>query len=155
MRAILPLLRMHALHFRFALKMVQQWANVHGLCFAKEAAVQIWRQNGILKVWQLENNLQNWRAGLKDEVWICLFLLNDSWLTMLCLIFTVQHSDSVRYTHTHTHTHTYSFPLWLITGYWTEFPVLYNKSLLFIHSIYNSLYLLIPKSYSFPPLWQP
>ena len=58
--------------------------------------------------------------------------------------------------HTHTHTHTcirtytcsfsYSSPLWFITGCWTQFPVLYSRTL-FIHSIYNSLQL-IPSSRS-------
>ena len=33
-------------------------------------------------------------------------------------------------------------PLWFITGYWISFPVLYSKTLLFIHSIYKSLLLL-------------
>ena len=36
-----------------------------------------------------------------------------------------------------------SFPLWFITGYQIYFPVLYRRTLLFIHSIYNSLHLLI------------
>jgi len=54
----------------------------------------------------------------------------------------------------------FSYPLWFITGYWIYFPVLYSRTLLFIHSIYNSLYLLTPKSHSFhppphSPPWQP
>ena len=36
------------------------------------------------------------------------------------------------------------FPLWSITGYWIEFPVLYSRTSLFIHPICNSLHLLIP-----------
>ena len=36
------------------------------------------------------------------------------------------------------------FPLWFITGYWIEFPVLYSRTSLFIHPICNSLHLLIP-----------
>ena len=56
------------------------------------------------------------------------------------------------YIHTHTHTHTlYSFPLWfIITGYWKEFPVLYSRTMLFIHSVYKSLHLLISNSHSTP-----
>ena len=50
------------------------------------------------------------------------------------------------------HCFSYSFPLWFITGYWIQFPVLYSRILLFIHSIYNSLHLLIPDSQSFPCL---
>ena len=53
----------------------------------------------------------------------------------------------------------YSFPLWFITGYWESFPVLYSRTLLFAHPLYNSLHLLIPISYSFSlptlPPWHP
>ena len=45
----------------------------------------------------------------------------------------------------------YSFPLWFITGYWIQFPVLYRRTLLSIHPIYSSLYLLIPNSQPIPP----
>ena len=50
----------------------------------------------------------------------------------------------------------YSFPLWFIIGYWILFPVLYSMTLLFIYSIYNSLYLLTP-TYIFlhPPTLSP
>ena len=40
----------------------------------------------------------------------------------------------------------YSFPSCFITEYWILFPVLYSRTLLFFHSICNSLYLLIPDS---------
>ena len=43
------------------------------------------------------------------------------------------------------------FPLWLTLGYRIQFPVLYSRTLLFIHSIYNSLHLLTPNSQSIPP----
>ena len=33
-----------------------------------------------------------------------------------------------------------------------KFPVLYNRTLLFFHAIYNGLHLLIPNSRSEPPL---
>ena len=39
----------------------------------------------------------------------------------------------------------YSFPLWFITGYRMQFPVLYSRTLS-IHPIYSGLYLLIPDS---------
>ena len=45
----------------------------------------------------------------------------------------------------------YSSMLWFITGYWLYFPVLYSRTLLFIHSMYNSLCLLTPNSHSIPP----
>ena len=59
-------------------------------------------------------------------------------------------SDSVIYTYIYSFS--YSFLLWFVTGYWIQFSVLYSRTLLFIHSIYNSLPLLIPNSHSFPPL---
>lgn len=43
------------------------------------------------------------------------------------------------------------FPLLFITGYWIQFPVLYNRTLFFIHSICNNLHLLVPNSQSIPP----
>jgi len=56
------------------------------------------------------------------------------------------------YTHTHTHTYfsyiyiyIYSLlPVWFITEYWIQFPVLYRKSLLFICFTHSSLYLGFP-----------
>ena len=43
-----------------------------------------------------------------------------------------------------------SFPSQFITGYWIEWPVLYSRTLLFIHTLHKSLHLLIPTSSSFP-----
>ena len=53
----------------------------------------------------------------------------------------------------------YPFPLWFLIGYWVQFPVLYSRTLLFIHPIYNSLHLPAPNSWSIPflpasPFWQ-
>ena len=44
----------------------------------------------------------------------------------------------------------YSFVLLFITGYWIYFSVLHNKTLLYIHSVYNNLHLLTPVSHSTP-----
>ena len=52
--------------------------------------------------------------------------------------------------YTHIPSFSYSFPLWFIIGYWIEFPVLYSRTLLFIHPIHTSLHLLIPNSHSIP-----
>ena len=54
------------------------------------------------------------------------------------LISGVQKSDSV--------IHIYilfsdNFPLWFFIRYWIQFPVLYNRSLLFIYLIYCSVYI--------------
>ena len=46
----------------------------------------------------------------------------------------------------------YSFPLWIVTECWIQFPVLYSRTLLLILSVYNRLHLLIPNSQSFSPL---
>ena len=68
------------------------------------------------------------------------------------LVSGVQQSDSV------THSFSYYFPLWFITGL-KQFPVLHSRAMLFIHSVCNSLPLLIPTSQSNPshcrPSWQP
>ena len=42
----------------------------------------------------------------------------------------------------------YSFPSWFISRYLIYFPVLYSRTLLFIHCICNSLHLLIPNSHT-------
>ena len=59
------------------------------------------------------------------------------------------------HTHTHTHTHTHSFLHSFsqdIDMAWV--PVLHTRTLLYIHSIYNSLHLLIPNSQStLPHTW--
>ena len=52
----------------------------------------------------------------------------------------------------YTYSFSYSFPLQFITGCWIYFPVLCSRTLLFIHSIYRSLHLLIPTSHSIPTL---
>ena len=62
------------------------------------------------------------------------------------LVSAVHQSDSV-----YIYTFPYSLPLWFITGYWIWFPVLYSRTSLFIHSLYNSLHLLTPNSHSIPP----
>ena len=40
----------------------------------------------------------------------------------------------------YTHSFTNYFLFCFITGYWLQFPVLYCRTLLFIHSLYTSLY---------------
>ena len=55
------------------------------------------------------------------------------------------------YTHIYILFLIYSFPLWFIIGFWIWFSVLYSRTLLFIHFIYNSLHLLTSISHSIPP----
>ena len=76
---------------------------------------------------------------IKLRVEFLLSFLKYSWFTML-LISAVQQGDSVIYIYTHSFL--YPFPLWFITGYGIEFPVLYSRTLLFIHPICHSLHLL-------------
>lgn len=45
----------------------------------------------------------------------------------------------------------FSFPLWFILGNKIQFPVLCNRTLLFIHSMYKSLNLLVPNFQSLHP----
>ena len=52
------------------------------------------------------------------------------------------------------------FSIWFTMEYWIYFPVLYSRTLFFIHSTYNSLHLLIPElpihlSPAPTPPWQP
>ena len=80
-----------------------------------------------------------------------LFFSNDAWLIYnVVLISAVQQGDSVIHVYIHF-LKKYSFPLWFIIGYWTQFLVLYSRTLLFLHCIYNRLHLLIPTSHSIPP----
>ena len=43
------------------------------------------------------------------------------------------------------------FPLWFITGYWMQIPVLYGQTLRFTHPTQPGLHLLTPSSPSVPP----
>ena len=45
----------------------------------------------------------------------------------------------------------FHFPLWIITGYWIQLPVVYSRTLLFLCSICNRLHLLTPNFQSSPP----
>ena len=74
-------------------------------------------------------------------------LLKYSWCTMLCSFLLY---SKVIQLYIYIHSFSYSFPLWFITGYWIQFPVLYSRALLFIHALHNSLHLLTPNSQSIP-----
>ena len=63
----------------------------------------------------------------------------------------IQQSDSVSHAHKHICTFSDSFSLQVITRHWITFPVLYSRSLLFIHFIYRSVHLLIPKTWLISP----
>ena len=94
------------------------------------------------------------------------FIFNWSIVDLQCCVSFRYYSSVVQlyihiyiffiHTHTHTHTHTQiyifsdSFPLWVITKHWVEFPMLYSRSL-FICFIHSSVYMLIPNSLFIPP----
>ena len=92
-------------------------------------------------------------------LWHCLSLWLEWKLTFCSPVATAEFSKCAGskvvplyiYAHTHTHTHTYIYILlWFIVGCWIQFYVLYSRTLLFIHSIYNGLYLLTLTSHSIP-----
>ena len=77
-----------------------------------------------------------------------------SLFTMLCQ-FQLYSKVIQLYTHIYICVYTpsflYSFPLQFITGYWIAFPVLFSRTLVFIHPGCNSLHLLIPDPPSLLP----
>ena len=75
------------------------------------------------------------------------FLLKYSWFTVLCQYLLC---SRVTQLYPYRHSFAYSFPLWFTTGYWVQFPVLYSRTLLFIHSKCNRLHLPTPNSQSIP-----
>ena len=62
------------------------------------------------------------------------------------------------YIYIYTFIFLYYLPSWFIPRSWIQFPVLYSRTSLFIHSKYKSLHLLTPYSQSIPQhpfsLWQ-
>ena len=90
--------------------------------------------------WILQRDLFKW-------ILFCWSLVDLHWCVNFCY-------KAKWFINTHMHTHVYhflySFLLWLITGYWIQFPVLYCRTLLFIHFIHNSLHLIIPNSKQIP-----
>ena len=64
------------------------------------------------------------------------------------IVSDVQQSNSVK----HLYTLSDSLPFCVITMYWTQFLVLYSRSLLFIYFMYRSVYLFISNSlFTLPP----
>ena len=67
------------------------------------------------------------------------------------LISAIHQSDSV--INIYTFFYLYQLPLCSITSDWIQFPVLYSRTSLLIHSKCNSLHLLTPNSQSILPLF--
>ena len=57
----------------------------------------------------------------------------------------------ISYMYTYIHFFLDSIPIWAVTGYWGEFPVLHSRSLLVLYFIYSSVYMAIPISQFIPP----
>ena len=63
-----------------------------------------------------------------------------------CVRFSVQQSESVIYLSLYITSFLDSFPIWAITEYWVEFPVLYSRSLLVVCFIHCSVFVSSPIS---------
>ena len=86
----------------------------------------------------LSGNCQPSRIFLKK------FLLQYSWFTTLCFMCIAYWFS---YTYTSTYSFSDSFPTYVITEYWVEFPVLSSRSLLANYFICSSLRMLIQSSW--------
>ena len=94
----------------------------------------------MLNTW---NFLGNYHFVYFFSLWCSYFIF--------CFFPAVHISGWFSYTYIYyIHNFSYFFPLLFITGCCTWFPVLYSRTSLLIHSIYNSLHLLIPNSQSIP-----
>ena len=85
----------------------------------------------------LPGEFQGQRSLVGYNSWSC----KESDMTEQLTLFTHTYICVCVYTYIH-----FFLPLWLIKGYWIYFPVLYSRILLWIHSVYNSLHLLLPNS---------
>ena len=84
-----------------------------------------------------------WELSAKENLFKKI-LLQYSWFTMLCFMCIAYWFS---YTYTSTYSFSDSFPIYIITEYWVEFPVLTSRSLLAIYFICSSLCMLIQSSW--------
>ena len=78
--------------------------------------------------------------------WALFFFLNEDWIYLAeiyvlffieaYLIYSVGFISSVQHVDSVTHIFSDSFPVWFITGYWIESPVLHSRTLLLICLLY-------------------
>ena len=100
-------------------------------------------QNQNEALWPLTlNHFYNWK--LSTQHWHKLIRKGAEAVLPLCFetqlidnVFTSAAQQWLSYTSIHALSG--SFPWQVITGYWMEFPLQCSRTLLFIHSIYNSL----------------
>ena len=95
---------------------------------------------------------QQTKNTIKVRFQLCLFfkkfiLSKHCWFPML-YYFQVCSKVIQLYIYTYVYIYTFSY----FTGYWIKSPVLYSRTLLFLHPIYNKLPLLILNSQSFSSL---
>ena len=81
-------------------------------------------------------------------LWYSFFKLKYGWFTMFCQ-FLLYSRVTQSYTHIHSFSSNY-FPPYSIPRDWIEFPVLYSRTSLLIHSKCNNLHLLTPNSQPIP-----
>ena len=84
-----------------------------------------------------------------DIYFLFIFFIKVQLTNKVVPISAVQQSASVIHTHIRILL-LYSFPSWSILGDIIQFPMLYSRTLLFIHSKCNSLHLLTPNSQPIP-----
>ena len=72
------------------------------------------------------------------------FILHRSTVDLQCCVSFRCIAKWFSYTYTHIYYFSESFPIYVITDYRLEFPVLYSRSLLIIQFIYSSVYMSIP-----------
>lgn len=107
-----------------------------------------WRLRFLLLQWlkalSICSSSSLWELSAKQYLFK-IVLLQYSWFTMLCLTCV---ACWFSYTYISTYSFSDSFPIYVITEYWGEFPVLSSRSLLPVYFIRSSLCMLIPSSWS-------
>ena len=90
------------------------------------------------------------------KIFLLLFLKNLYWsiIDLQCCINFCCTEKWYVYIHIHI-LFSYSLPLWFFSGYWMLHSMLYSRTLLYIHSIYNSFHLLTPNPNPSPPFFSP
>ena len=101
------------------------------------------RLNECLQYYQIMNSME---GSVINFILISLLFKKFYW-SIVDLQCCAHFCDSIIHIHILSH---FLFQYFNIIGYWTLFPVLYRRTLWFIHPLYASLHLLISNSQCFP-----